>query len=113
MTANTTGPCDTVTQQQLTNAVLQEVTVRTSPQHVSDIELQNATCSTNAARQAAIPKASVSIYNSVAVTVWLLDSLSDLQAALQLALGSTFTLGDYCLKSSVCRLPTMIRNLFL
>jgi hypothetical protein len=97
ITANTTGPCNTTAQQQLTNIVLQELTTRTAPQHASNIEINNATCTTRTERRRATPKVVMSTYGFVAVTVGLLESLSDLQAVLQLILGPSYTLGKlYC-----------------
>lgn len=94
ITANTTGACNTTSQQQLAAVILCEVAARTAPQFAASIKLDNGTCTVESKRRGAAPKAVASIYSFVASTVGAVESLSDLQAALQLAVGSAYTLGE-------------------
>jgi hypothetical protein len=90
VTANASGSCSSAKQQQLTAAVLQEVTARTPQEHAGDIQVSDAVCSTSdSRRRAAKPRDLVSTYTVLANTVAQLDSFSTLQASLQQTVGST------------------------
>jgi hypothetical protein len=92
VTAYAPGNCDTTKQQQLTAAVLQEVSARTAKEHAADIAVNEAVCSTSDSRRRQVKTSNLlSTYTVLASTVGLLDDFSTLQASLQQALGSVFS----------------------
>jgi hypothetical protein len=107
VTANATGSCNAANQQQLTAAVLQEVTAHTPQEHAGGIQVTNAVCSTSDSRsrvdepQDLVSTYLVSSYTVLANTVGQLDSFSTLQASLQQTVGST--LGELSGLAQQCR----------
>lgn len=94
VSAATTGACNDATQQQLAATFLREVAARTAPQFAASVKLVNSTCTTGSNRRGAAAKAVTAIYSFVVSKVGAVESQSDLQAALQVAVGPAYALGE-------------------